>query len=138
MPFFDLLFEIIDSIQFRHRLQIYQLVNPVTEVTICNEKIVIIFLYSNALVREFKKPFPSCENLVGIVCKRRDGRFKIAWLRISRSYLYQLSARYFVKYLSVDLEHRANLAGYEELKARNGEHVDLCRATVWDFSPVWG
>lgn len=100
-----------------HRLQVYQSISIKAEVAICNEPILIIFLYANTIIRKFKKSLPTLVNLVDIIHERLESSHQITRLRISRSLgLHQLTTCKLVEHLTVDLKHWANLTGDEELR----------------------
>nr|DAU40840.1 MAG TPA: hypothetical protein [Caudoviricetes sp.] len=125
-----LIFEKLVSFELCHRLHIYHPVGVMTEVVVCCEPAVVIFCYFVAIIRVLKQSIPTFVNLVGIIHERLESRCQVAGLRISRSLgLHQLTTCHLVKHLAVYLEHWANLTGDEELKAGDGEHVNLCRAT---------
>lgn len=105
------------SLQLLHRLKINHLWSIITEVLVCNNPIFIFFYHAVALIREVKKPIPTLKNLVYVVSQRQEGSLQIAWLRVYGRRIRNLTTCNLVKYLTVDLEHWADLPGDEELKA---------------------
>ena len=85
-------------------------------------------------IREVEESLPTLINLVCVVSQWFERRLQIAGLRVYRACrISNLTTRHLVEYLTVDLEHGANLAGDEELKAGDGEHVNVSRATSLRF-----
>lgn len=119
---FALFYEMI-SLQLRHRLKIDHLRGVITEVFVCNNPVVILFFYAVTPIREVEESLPTLINLVCVVSQRSERCFQVARLRIYRCRMNNLTICNLVEYLTVDLEHWANLAGDEELKAGDGEHV---------------